>query len=261
MRHVCIGHAPPRFAPKVTFELVSPFTIEGAASTVIADDCLGSEFDGRVLSEYLQLFALAESWRGSPDLIDLFQYRRFLTPIRPPVGTRSKNGGAHCSIADAARLVPKPEMFGEVEGLVIGPVMPYPIVRQYAANHHVEDLMNFSRSMAESQVFSADEVRQFLNDRSFLVSPSIGIYPTPMLVLHLDLMKEVWRHFHAHYYVPREGYQRRVGGYLMERLQSFLVLATIRLNPALKVGRWNRVVIEDPAPAPPALSQAGVSST
>jgi hypothetical protein len=259
MKHVCISHAPLRFTPTVPFAFYSPMPIVDVDTVVISDDSLGPDFDGRVLSEYLQLFALADSWRDSAELINLFQYRRFLTPLPPPPGLPQKNGGARCSPAQAAALFPPSSAFDSVDRPVIGPVLKVDIAAQYAANHPIEDLRNFTRSMAQSGVFSRAEAAQFLAATHFLVSPSIGIYPARMLVLHLDLMRQVWQHFRAHYFIPRGGYQRRVGGYLMERLQSFLVLATLRLNPGLKVDHWHRIVIEDAAPSP--LAQPSASST
>lgn len=259
MKHVCISHAPLRFTPTVPFAFYSPAPIAGVETIIIGDDSLGADFDGRVLSEYLQLFALADSWRGSAELVNLFQYRRFLTPVTPPPGLPQKNGGARCSPAQAAGLFPPASAFDNLDRPAIGPVLKLDVADQYAANHPIEDLRNFTRSMVQSGVFAGPEAEQFLAARRFLVSPSIGIYPSRMLVLHLDLMRQVWQHFRAHYFIARNGYQRRVGGYLMERLQSFLVLATLRLNPELKVQHWYRIVIEDAAPPPPA--QPSASST
>lgn len=245
MRHVCISHAPLRFTPTVPFTFYAPFPLEGVETIVVPDDCLGERYNGRVLSEYLQLFVLAEQWAGADGWIHLFQYRRFLTPTEPRTWKGKVDGGLFVEEATAQQLFPPPERFAAINLPTIGPIMRYPVRQQYAIAHAPLDLHNFARSMAFSGAFSQAEAELFYNAQLLLVSPSIGIYPAWMLVEHLNAMRRVWDYFYDHHYVPREGYQRRVGGYLMERLQSFLILRHFDRNPGAKANVWYRIILDN----------------
>lgn len=248
MKHICIGHAPLLFTPNVPFEFISPEPIEGTESTVIADDALGADYDGRVLSEYLQLMVLADRWRGLTEMIHLFQYRRFLTPLSPAPHHTKINGGIAVSAGEALAYLPDASRLEAVQIITIGTILKMPMAAQYGRHHFATDLLNFARSMQQSGAFSTGEIRSFLTSRLFLPSSSVGIYPADVLVRHLDMMRHVWQHFRATYYVPRHGYQRRVGGYLMERLQGYLLLRHFDDHRSDRVNVWYRCMLPKAAP-------------
>lgn len=245
IKHVCISHAALRFVPTVPYTFYTPMPLDGIETVVIPDDCLGERYNGRVLSEYLQLFALAEQWTDFDGLIHLFQYRRFLSPNAPRVWKAQVDGGLFVEEATATQLFPAADRYATVNLPTIGPIMRYPIVKQYAIAHPPVDLENLARSMAFSGAFSQADAEEFYNSQLFLVSPSIGIYPASMLCDHIATMRRVWDYFYDHYYVPREGYQRRLGGYLMERLQSYLVLRHFDRNPGTKANVWYRIILDN----------------
>lgn len=245
MKHVCISHAPLRFKPSVPFEFYSPLAIEGVETTVIPDDSLGPLYDGRVLSEYLQLFVLADKWRGSDELIHLFQYRRFLTSKSPPPDSSVFDGNVFVEPEIAQLLVPRAERLASVAALTVGSIMRYAVAEQYGRFHPPEDLANFARAAAFSGALTQAEAEQFYAAKVFLVSPTIGIYPAAMLVEHLEIMRKAWDYFRDCYYVPREGYQRRVGGYLLERLQSYLVLRHIDSHRHERANIWYRIALNN----------------
>lgn len=246
MKHVCISHAPLRYSPSVPFTFYSPIQLAGVDAVVIPDDCLGQRYDGQVLSEYLQLFALAEQWAGFQGMIHLFQYRRFLTPTAPRIWFGQVDGALYVDEAMASEIFPQPERLAAVDLLTVGPIMRYSVAKQYSEHHVPIDLTNFARSMAFSGVFSEAEAEEFFNSPIFLVSPTVGIYPAQMLCEHLATMRRVWDYFYDHYYIPREGYQRRLGGYLMERLQSYLLLRHFDRNPGTKANVWYRILLPNP---------------
>lgn len=244
MLHVCISHAPLRFSPAVPFEFVSPVPLDGLDITLIDDGALGPRYNGRVLSEYLQLFVLAERWRNLDEMIHLFQYRRFLTPIRPANTETRITGGAKVDRHTVPNYVPSFARLEAVTLLTIGTILKRPMAEQFAAHHNISDLMNLALSMVQSGQLSEEDARQFLVSKIMLPSPSIGIYPAAMLVEHLDIMRGVWEHFVDHYYQPRTGYQRRIGGFLMERLQGYLVLRHIDRHRDEPFNVWYRIMLE-----------------
>lgn len=244
MKHVCISHAPLRFTPPVAYEFISPIAIPGVDSEIIPDDILGPGYDGRVLSEYLQLFVLADRWRGSEDFIHLFQYRRYVTPNQPAGLYSMTDGNVRVPDELAPLMVPAAERLSAVDRPTFGSIMKWSVAGQFGRFHPIEDLVNVARAAALCGALTQAEAEEFYNAQLFIPSPTIGIYPAAMLVEHLDLMRQVWDYFRAHFYVPREGYQRRIGGFLMERLQSYLILRHFDRNREAKANVWYRMLLK-----------------
>ena len=245
MKHICISHAPLRYVPRVTYDFISPHPIVGVESEVIPDDSLGAKYDGQVLSEYLQLFVLADRWRGIDELIHLFQYRRFLSPIATRGSVIAGEGIIFVSGEDIADVTPSMERLSSVRLPTFGSIMDWPMAEQYGRIHYMDDLNNFVRATTLCGTLTKKESAQFLGSRLFIPSPSIGIYPSSMIVEHLDLLRRTWDCFRDRFYVPREGYQRRVGGFLLERMHSYLILRHFDRNPGAKANVWYRIVLDN----------------
>ena len=75
-------------------------------------------------------------------------------------------------------------------------------------------------------------------------APSLGVFRVDIFLKHMEVLKMVWTHFAEHFLVPRDGYQRRVGGFLLERLHSFLISEDVS-NKIYSVVHGNRVVVSD----------------
>lgn len=244
MKHICISHAPLRYTPSVPYEFYSPAPIPGVQTTVISDDVWGDRWNGRVLSEYLQLFVLAEQWAGWDGMIHLIQYRRILTPISPPSHTHQEFGSLCLPPHAAPPLVPSAERLEATNLPTFGAIMQCRVAEQFAAYHHLVDLQNLAKAMVISGAFTPKEASQFYNAKLLIGSPSLGIYPSAMLLEHLSILRQVWNCFYDRFFVPRQDYNRRVGGFLMERLHSYLLLRHFDQNPDAKANIWYRVLLE-----------------
>ena len=75
-------------------------------------------------------------------------------------------------------------------------------------------------------------------------APSLGVFRVDIFLKHMEVLKMVWTHFAEHFLVPRDGYQRRVGGFLLERLHSFLICEEV-INKIYNVFHGNQVVVSD----------------
>jgi hypothetical protein len=53
----------------------------------------------------------------------------------------------------------------------------------------------------------------------------------------------VWTEFSTHYHVKRDGYQRRVAGYLLERLHSVLLCKWLMDGSEPTINVWQRYVV------------------
>jgi hypothetical protein len=53
----------------------------------------------------------------------------------------------------------------------------------------------------------------------------------------------VWKEFSTHYHVRRDGYQRRVAGYLLERLHSVLLCKWLMEGTEPNIHLWQRYVV------------------
>ena len=61
----------------------------------------------------------------------------------------------------------------------------------------------------------------------------------------MNILKETWAEFSDHYFFKRDGYQRRVAGYLMERLHSVLLCKWLMDGTEPDIRIWNRYVVAD----------------
>ena len=231
---LCISHRRPLFDVPMSYCLVTASGDVGHNSVILSDDALGPVFDGSFLSEYSQHFSVANLRR---DLLPtggstyLFQYRKFLSFKKTPILA------SNASWVHIARPHQAPELFPTLDELkhqqgtiLIGQVIKprRSLCAAYGDTHLVEDFCSFVAALREVQGFTRNRIKRFINDGFMLPSPALCAIPN---LLHLDLMKilqSTWQVFHEGFYIQREGYQRRVGGFLLERLHGHLLLEYIR---------------------------------
>jgi len=72
----------------------------------------------------------------------------------------------------------------------------------------------------------------------------------PLFLQHMQVLRAAWSAYAEGAHVPREGYQMRVGGYLLERLHSHLLCRWVQQGGQLGLG--HRYVVMDPTGATPA---------
>jgi hypothetical protein len=135
---------------------------------------------------------------------------------------------------------------------LIGPVLSIGnLTRNYGRYHVAEDFLMFNLAMRDSSLFDTEELKQFIHFPYLVPSPSIGVFLAKHLLDDLRVLKAVWEVFYRQYFVPREGYQRRVGGFLLERLHSFIILRrAIRDGFKNTISCFQHIVSEDGDPKP-----------
>lgn len=71
--------------PSEPYIHVSPNIYPELNQLIVPDDLYGEKFDGRILSEYTQLFGLAEFLKDAPkeEKFYIFQYRKFISLRQP----------------------------------------------------------------------------------------------------------------------------------------------------------------------------------
>lgn len=230
----CIGHKRPMFEPQAPFTMVCPFPLGLPGEIVISEDLFGPAFHGSILSEYTQLFGLAERLKGlpeRPDALYLFQYRKLIS--RRPGNRLSTNMPyAHaCTAEEAARLyLSGPGSDSLATQLLTGPALRHPrtMAFEYASSHLVEDFAAFAVACSMAGALDPSGISRFINCNVLIPSPSLGQIPTSLFLEVMETLRRVWTEFARHFLKARDGYQRRVGGFLLERLHGFLLLEHLR---------------------------------
>lgn len=264
----CIGHQPPCFLPPLRYTMLCPAPLGLPGERVMADERLGPGVDGGALAEYSQLFGLADLLQSGEVVADrlyLFQYRKFLG-LRPGGGATNAPWLRVLRPDSAALFFPTPdELLSLQQPMVVGALqgLGTSVAANYAEAHVVDDLATFTACLAADGMPLA-EVRRFASLHGFIPSPALCLVSTALFLQHMAVLQRVWRLFAQHCAVPRQGYQRRVAGYLLERLHSHLLLQGLHDGSQPDVGTAHRfVVLEPETPALPGgmpRSSAGVSA-
>jgi len=245
----CIGHLPPRYEIPFQYTMLSPQSLGMSNQLVISDNRFDNSVDGSSLAEYSQLFALSEmiqSGEIANEYLYLFQYRKFISPIF--------NGGL-ASTATWLRILTDSECtihFPTEHGLeqlqrrvIVGSYLQLgeSLASSYSKVHVIDDFVTFTASMISTGLFTELDIQQFVTQNGMIPSPALTYIESGLFVKIMTILKTVWDHFSMNYAIPREGYQRRVSGYLLERLHSFLLCKWLMDGSEPDVGIWERYVV------------------
>lgn len=225
----------------------------------VSDDWGGAPLDGRVLSEYCQLFWLSNQLiNGNTDkrFLVLSQYRKFIS-LKP--GNIRASNVPYSFIAtsqDALDLLLSDSQIRRLldnqKRCITGPVLKVgSIIQNYARYHVLSDFLRFCDQMLLTRQFNPDFVARFTSCSSLIPAPSLGLHPLTEFLSDMANLWKVWQNFYHASYVKREGYQRRVGGFLLERLHSFLIYERMMHNPDQHFIGHQYVVVESGHHAPP----------
>lgn len=248
LKSYCIGHVPPIFTPTIEYSMLCPKPLGTANELVVDDNRFGPNVDGGTLAEYSQLFALSEMLQSGDIVADdlfLFQYRKFLSP---------NEGGLQAVApwvkvvpsADAGRIFPSPEQLDSVQNrIIVGSIFELgaSISSNYALVHVIDDLVMFSAACASCPDLTPQDIRSLASLRGIIPSPALCYTRVESFVRVMTILKQVWDEFSKHYFVKREGYQRRVAGYLFERLHSVLLCKWLMDGSEPTINLWQRYVV------------------
>lgn len=246
--NVCLTHVdvPSFLLDKADVVITSSSSITGEKSIYIDKNEFG--INGVTLSEYAQLFALRSFLINkaiSSDYVRIFHYRRFVS-----IGTltlaRSKNLYWSYPIRDSDCFLFEKDFSGISNMEVFNTPIEFPdsLLNNYQREHFLGDLLLFSEFLIEKGILSTLDVANFLTLKFMIPACSIGVYRASTLTEMLNLLF-LAADFRSHKnFVRREGYQERNMGFLLERLQSFIILKYISAaSPAHVFGK--NIVISD----------------
>jgi len=248
LKAYCVGHTKPLFEPPVAYEMLCPQSLGMPGEIVIDDNRFGPTIDGTSLAEYSQLFGLSELLSAGDIVADdlyLFQYRKFLSP---------NSGGAASTASwvrvlgpeEGARIFPTLEQLKALSArVVVGSLLDLTesISSNYARVHVIDDLVLFAAACARNSQLSASDIKSFATFGGMIPSPALCFIRTELFIKIMEILKETWNEYYRNYHIVREGYQRRVAGYLLERLHSHLLCKWLLDGSEPEIGAWGRYVV------------------
>jgi hypothetical protein len=245
--NVCLGHLPfpPAHAHHIDV-MVSPKMIEGANRLALVEDRIFGA-NGSALSEYAQLLWINEHLArllGDLEYIRIFHYRRFVSVDEPKLGKPSVNL-PWATVVTTDQLVAYDKAF---DRRVTHELFNTPaqfsggILAQYATSHVIQDMMYFSAFLVDAKVLSPVEVSAFLRENIHIPSCNIGVFTRKTFTEIFGVLRVAAEFLSSRHFIVREGYQRRNVGFLLERLNSFLILQRIRAGLSAEMLGHNIVV-------------------
>jgi hypothetical protein len=242
---VCVGHLEPLFPLWSGFHSIgarpnSPLG-EYTQNLRIAEleyYCV----DDSDLSEYYHLFKLMRflKHKCDPSLVMtgkilIIHYRRFLSSV--PLGTVSEN--QIYSHVLRPSMVPRDgnHLLRDVRAdWFCSPVLDLQrtVYEQFANHHPLGELIKFLAALSADGILSNNECRDFLNDRRMIAVCSLGLSPLRFFINTMEILERAVFSYLKRWGNPMlEGYQRRVLGFLCERLHSFLLIRELECQNSL----------------------------
>jgi hypothetical protein len=229
--NICIGHKPFPQAYVHYFDyMLSPFPIASEGRVKVVSHYLFGD-NGPSLSEYAQLFwvlANLDHLLNGETHIRTFHYRRFVSDGQTGLGEA-------CSLP-YAKMVTENQMalfshdFERSGGseMVNTPFkFPESILGQYASVCHLEDLLDFARFLIKENILSASDAAQFLLGNVLIPGSSIGVFSVENFRRIFSVLFKASTFIKEPSYIARAGYQRRNMGFMLERLNSYLLIKGI----------------------------------
>lgn len=226
--NVCLGHIsfPKDFIGYVDV-MLSPRQVTGRA--IVVDDSYFGEH-GSALSEYVQLLWLHDHFDtivGDHEFVRIFQYRRFVARTR--VGRPSNQ--EHLRWIRTEELARREKDFSRHSTTELFNQVwraPRGMLGQYESAHVLIDLINFSKFLLEADILDSKRVATFLRGQAMIPASNMGTFRVATLREILATLRRAAEFIRTSYFTPRTGYQRRVVGFLLERLNSHLLLHRVK---------------------------------
>ncbi len=187
--------------------------------------------DDKVFNEYASLFFLRRKMmdEGSAgDTLTLCQRRRFV--LNRPMGRQSTNQewALVLSLSEVAgldlgnQLLPLP---GRSYLIGSGVTLPKGLLMQYAEAHFLRDILRFTSVLVDAEILTDRDALAFLFQKYLIPAPSCGSFRLECFLPILATLELAASAFWSDgYKAYQDNYQSRVCGFLLERLNSFLLL-------------------------------------
>lgn len=229
--------------------MLSPVPLNTCSRTIhVPDNTFGPY--GDTLSEYAQLLWLLDHLDdilAGHRFLRVFHYRRFIAPIRPAQAASALNQ-PWAMVIQANELDQYESAFDRSEeSELINTQMSFDqgVLGQYAQVHVLEDMVNFGRFLAQAKVLPGQQVLGFMNMKTFIPSSSIATYGKENFRAIFSVLRRAAAFMESPYYQRREGYQRRAMGFLLERLNSYLVLLRMAQGRLAATQGQNMVISDE----------------
>ena len=250
--NICLGHKPfPKEYERHIDVMLSPFPLEvGCKFYHIEDAYFGPH--GHALSEYAQLlwvFDHFDSIVGDHEYVRVFQYRRMVSKISP-LPTDSPLPWYQVIPPDQLSIREAEFSRDCHEELFNGVLSNYSVMLYYTSSHVLEDLLNFGRFMMDSGMADQMSVANFLTSNQFMPACNMGVFKRETFHSILSILRAGSQFMYSKYFVPRQGYQRRCMGFLLERLNSAILIERIRTGVYPPNLGYNLVIQDDPVMTP-----------
>ncbi len=244
--NICLGHLP---FPEAYADHVDIFLtrrrLDGQGRAIIIDESIwGPNTDA--LSEYAQLFWLFDNFDavvGDATFVRTFHYRRFVS--RDRVGREANvpyytytNLEELSLFADDFTRDTDAELFirpFQFTGGMLG---------QFASLHPMDDLMAVIRFLLQRERITPSAAAAFLREECLIPACAVGVFRRQTLKYILELLRPVADFLQSPDYVSRNGYNRRSPGFILERLNSFIILEMMR-NDQAPQNFGNQIVISE----------------
>ena len=251
IKYYCIGDKPPIIAPRESYIHVSPNIYPWLNQLIVKEGVYGEKFHGSILSEYTQLFGLAEFLKDASSLekFYIFQHHKFIS-FRP--GTHKSTNQPYsyaCSSEEGTTLFPSQDEISTLgDALLVGQAIKIrSIAHQYSELHFVEDFSKFVLSLRSLNEFDEKRCEDFINCEMLLLAPSLGVTQVDIFLKHMGILKLAWEHFSNHFLILHDGHQRQVGRFLLERLHSFLLYEEINIKKNFVVFQGSEIITSEPS--------------
>jgi len=225
-----IGHKPPDFGLWPGFTYAS----QHGGDFPLPRDPLLDAISSNVLSEYHTLFMLRRKLEESghnEGLLTICQHRRFV--LNQALGQPALNLPSSWMINAATAASLDTQLLEPRQGdyLIGSPlVLASNILDQYHLHHPLRDLLRFLADLIDAGLINAGDAHNILNLKVFIPVPGCGVFPVRAFLKIFSLLEQCTRAWHAAGYIPRSEYQSRVTGFMLERLNSYLLICYMTEN-------------------------------
>jgi hypothetical protein len=232
--NICLGHQafPATHAGHVDVFLTSR-RLYNQNRAIFIDDAIWGPHGG-ALSEYAQLFWLSDNFNavvGDTPFVRVFQYRRFVS--RHGVGRQaSAEYFTHIDSEELARFAD--DFTRDAGAEVFNRAFPVAggMLNQFAQVHPLDDLLAVVKFLLQRGRITPPAAVAFLREEYLIPACNMGVFRSQTLKHILALLRPVADFLRSPDYVAREGYNRRSLGFIIERLNSFVILDMMRNGQA-----------------------------
>lgn len=249
--NICLGHLPfPRSHIDHIDLMISPTLVAGPKQLALVDDSLFGP-NGSALSEYVQLLWLLDHLDAVAldcSYVRIFHYRRFVSREAPIVGQRSSNLTWSTAITevDLDNFASAFDRFSDNEIFNTPVQFKGGMLKQYATVHVLEDMLNFTKFLIENGIFSDITAVEFLLEQTQIPACNIGVFTLETYRSIFSTLRKAADFVHSPYFVARSGPQRRLVGFLLERLHGYLIFQRIRQGGSIAHFGHNVVISDGP---------------